>query len=104
MREKVASIRDSASSQGLSENEYSVLMGFRAVGDSAKQVELAFLVSMGSKALMQSITQSRFEENLNATASLMAECAQCLSTGHNSGKCYRERCRSQMVAGSHQCR
>jgi len=50
MREKVASIRDSASSQGLSENEYFVLMGFRAVGDSAKQVELAFLASMGSKA------------------------------------------------------
>ena len=46
MREKVAFIRDLASSQGLSENEYFVILGFRVMGESAKQVELAFLRQM----------------------------------------------------------
>lgn len=49
MRGRVKSIKDSAISQGLSENQYFVLLGFRAVGESAKQVELAFLEAMGSK-------------------------------------------------------
>jgi len=49
MRGKVQSLKDSAISQGLSENQYFVLLGFRAIGDSAKQVELAFLEAMGSE-------------------------------------------------------
>jgi hypothetical protein len=43
MRDRVDSLRNLAISQGLSENQYFVLLGFRAIGESAKQVELAFL-------------------------------------------------------------
>lgn len=49
MRSKVDALKGSAASQGLSENQYFVLLGFRAVGESAKQVELAFLEAMGSE-------------------------------------------------------
>lgn len=48
MRGRVKSLKDSALSQGLSENQHFVLLGFRAVGESAKQVEIAFLEAMGS--------------------------------------------------------
>lgn len=46
MTEKVKSFKDLAASQGLSENQYFVLIGFRAIGKSAKQIELAFLKAM----------------------------------------------------------
>ena len=49
MRGRVKSLKDLAISQGLSENQYFVLLGFRAIGESAKQVEIAFLEAMGSK-------------------------------------------------------
>ncbi|MFN8916050.1 MAG: hypothetical protein ACK5VU_00180 [Burkholderiales bacterium] len=49
MRGRIESLKDSAVSQGLSENQYFVLLGFRAVGESAKQVEIAVLEAMGSK-------------------------------------------------------
>lgn len=49
MRCKVESLEGSAVSQGLSENQYFVLLGFGAVGESAKQVELTFLEAMSSK-------------------------------------------------------
>lgn len=49
MRNRVESLKDSARSQGLSESQHFSLLGFRAVGASAKQVEIAFLEAMGSR-------------------------------------------------------
>ena len=51
MKGKVQSLKDSATSQGLSDSQYFLLLGFKAVGDSAKQVELAFLRVMDQEVV-----------------------------------------------------
>jgi hypothetical protein len=46
MKKKLAEVRTSAMEKELGEQEYLVLLAFRLIGRSAKQVEIAFLQRM----------------------------------------------------------
>lgn len=46
MRCRIDSLKESAHSKGMTENQFFILSGFRVVGESAKNVELAFLAVM----------------------------------------------------------